>query len=59
MKKHELSKTALSLTIALLVSSGFLTQALAQNVVVKQNDLVTEKTTIVNGSFTEIGNSQN
>ena len=36
-----------------------MTQALAQNVVVKQNDLVTEKTTIVNGSFTEIGNSQN
>ena len=57
MKKQTFGKTALSLAIALSVGA-ITSNAMAQNSVVAKNGLLTEKTTIVNGSLVEIGTAQ-
>ena len=57
MKKQTFGKTALSLAIALSVGA-ITSNAMAQNSVVAQNGLLTEKTTIVNGSLIEVGTAQ-
>lgn len=57
MKKQTFGKTALSLAIALSVGT-MASNAMAQNSVVAKNGLLTEQTTIVNGSLVEVGTAQ-
>lgn len=57
MKKQTFGKTALSLAIALSVGT-IAGNAMAQNSVVAKNGLLTEQTTIVNGSLVELGTAQ-
>lgn len=58
MKKQTFSKTTLSLAIAISVGS-LASQAIAQNNVVAKNELMSEKTTTVNGNLVELGTPQN